>query len=174
MRKDKLNLLGEHFGSWEVIASAPSKTGRTYWKCRCVCGSENDIPTHHLRGGHSTNCGCVATERKRQRTIERNTTHGLKGTYLYSLWQNMKDRCLNSKSRCYPDYGGRGIAVHNEWVNDAGAFVSYVLAELGHRPSPDYTFDRINNDGNYEPGNVRWADAITQANNRRPKKKDYQ
>jgi len=86
----------------------------------------------------------------------------------------MKDRCLNSKSRCYPDYGGRGIAVHNEWVNDAGAFASYVLAELGHRPSPDYTFDRINNDGNYEPGNVRWADAITQANNRRPKKKDYQ
>ncbi len=85
---------------------------------------------------------------------------------VYGTWQGMKGRCLNPTDRQYRNYGGRGISVHSDWRDDFPAFRDWVEANLGKRPE-GYSLDRIDNDGNYEPGNLRWASARTQAGNRR-------
>jgi hypothetical protein len=91
--------------------------------------------------------------------------HGLSQTPEYKCWQQIKARCLNPSHKAYPDYGGRGVALFAGWINDFQAF----LAHVGHRPSDDHSLDRYpNHDGNYEPGNVRWATTVEQNNNRRP------
>jgi hypothetical protein len=93
-------------------------------------------------------------------------SHGLSKTPEYHCWSQIKARCLNCNSQRYPDYGGRGITVHPEWVHDFKAFYEHV----GPKPSPDHSLDRINNEGNYEPGNVRWATWVEQAANCRPRR----
>ncbi len=90
-------------------------------------------------------------------------THGLSSSPEYWAWASMKARCLNVKSPQFADYGGRGISVSPEWV---ASFESFI-AHIGRRPSPQHSIDRIENDGNYEPGNVRWATSATQNRNRR-------
>lgn len=85
--------------------------------------------------------------------------------YLYIAWDNMKRRCLNSKNKDFPNYGGRGISLFKDW-NNFLSFKNYVLNELGERPE-GCSLDRINNDGNYEPGNVRWATYTEQLRNTR-------
>lgn len=89
--------------------------------------------------------------------------HGMYGTPEYKSWSEMKQRCLNPKMAAYDDYGGRGITIYGPWIDSFTEFYKYV----GPRPAPGYTLDRINNNGNYEPGNVRWASKATQAANRR-------
>lgn len=94
--------------------------------------------------------------------------HGLSQTPEYKCWQQIKARCLNANHKAYPDYGGRGVTVSPEWVDDFRAFLAYV----GPRPSDQHSLDRFpNHNGNYEPGNVRWATAEEQNNNRRPHRK---
>ena len=93
----------------------------------------------------------------------RRTKHGLWGTPEYRTWQMMKDRCLNKNGKRYADWGGRGITVASEWVNDFQAF----LAHIGRRPSPRYSIDRIDNNVGYMPGNVRWALRLQQMRNTR-------
>lgn len=94
-------------------------------------------------------------------------THGMTGTTEYKIWEGIKQRCLNPNERGYPKYGGRGIKVCDEWAASFQAFFDYV----GYRPGPEFTIDRIDNDGNYEPGNVRWATARQQSANQRPRRK---
>jgi hypothetical protein len=93
--------------------------------------------------------------------------HGLRQTYLYQLWCNIKQRCLNVNDEHYPRYGARGIRICDEWRDSPEAFASYILAELGHRPTPSHSIDRIENNGNYEPGNLRWATRSQQQRNKR-------
>lgn len=93
--------------------------------------------------------------------------HGLSGTHEYQIWANMKDRCYNKDCRFYGRYGGRGIKVYEPWLQDVEAFCKY----MGPRPSPRHSLDRIDNSGNYEPGNVRWATYEEQNINRRKYKK---
>ena len=102
----------------------------------------------------------------RQNAIKRNTTHGLRNHPLYPVWSAMIRRCTNPDHRDYPNYGGRGIKVYSDWL-DVRAFIAYVETALGARP-PQWSLDRIDNDGNYEPGNIRWADPRTQRHNQRP------
>ena len=95
-----------------------------------------------------------------------NYKHGGKGTRLYRIWLNMKNRCYNPRTPRFHDYGGRGITVCDEWKDNFQAFYDYV-SQLSHYGEEGYTLDRINNEGNYEPGNVRWATKKEQASNRR-------
>jgi hypothetical protein len=93
--------------------------------------------------------------------------HGGNGTYLYQLWLNIRGRCLNQKNHRYKDYGGRGIGIHAPWIESYPVFRDAILAEIGERPSPKHSIDRIENNVGYFPGNLRWATAKEQQKNTR-------
>ncbi len=151
----------------EEVIERRTKSHR-YYRCECDCGGVSVVAQAHLRSGHTTSCGC--------RMIETsglvNRRHG-RASYKrgiateYRIWQNMLTRCGNPKATNYKDYGGRGITVCRQW---AESFIAF-LRDVGSRPSMAYSLDRINNDGNYEPGNVRWATQIQQQNNKRPRRR---
>lgn len=151
----KLDLRGQKFGRWTVIEEAGRKNGRILWKCQCECGTVRDVLGNSLRKGASTSCGCYNRE-----II---TTHGRSKTNLHQVWANFKDRCLNPNSKMWPLYGGRGIAVCDEWRDSYEAFEEWALAN-GYKKG--LSLDRIDNDGNYEPSNCRWATSKQQCRNR--------
>ena len=123
-----------------------------------------------LRLGNTKSCSCLQKDITRERNI-RNTVveyhNQLRSRhYLYCAWKGMKNRCYNTNSRGYPNWGGRGIEVYGHWKDDFWEFTLYIDTHLGVRPK-GYSLDRINNDGNYAPGNVRWATAQEQSKNTR-------
>lgn len=155
-----LQWAGQRYGSLVVVRYSHHVGPKRAWLCRCDCGEETIVQDSNLRSSHTTSCGCALIA---ARSVAR-LTHGKSSTPIHDVWINMKQRCYNSKNPRYPDYGGRGIRVCDEWLNSFEAFFAY----LGDVPSPTHTIDRIDNDGNYEPGNVRWATKIVQGINRRP------
>lgn len=151
----KPSIAGRRFERLVAIEPTEKRLGRkVIWSCRCDCGNIKDVPIDALNAGRVKSCGCLRKEQ--------NTTHGMKGTPTYKAWKSMRQRCKNKNDPHYPDYGGRGITVCERWES----FENF-LADMGERPSDDLSIDRINNDGNYEPGNCRWTDRFTQARNRR-------
>lgn len=168
--------VGDVFGRLTVTAltrkyipSVPK--GRLAAICTCTCGKEITVTNEHLISGHTQSCGCLRDELSSERVSSVETIkarggspHGLTNHPHYNRWNNMMARCYNSKRKYYKDYGGRGIKVHPDW-HDLTAFCTWLDNNLGQCPE-GYSLDRINNDGNYEPGNVRWADASTQCSNR--------
>lgn len=119
----------------------------------CDCGTIYTALLIHLRGGLVNSCGCLRRETCRQTGMQ-TATHGLSKHPLYQTWTGIMDRCENPRAQRYRDYGGRGIEVCTEW-HDVRVFIAYIERELGPRP-PGMSLDRIRNNGNYEPGNVRW------------------
>ena len=156
------DLTGMKFGKLTAIKRVEnSKSGQTRWLCRCDCGNEVIVRAADLKNEHTISCGC---ERIKQ-LIECNTTHGMTNTSIYHTWENMMSRCYNPKHKKFDEYGGRGIKVCPQWHK----FINFYndVSKLENYGRAGYTLDRINNDGDYCPENVRWADINTQARNKR-------
>jgi hypothetical protein len=155
------DITGQRFG--RLVALYPTEercNGHVVWRLRCDDGKEIEIPVTNLRNG-TQSCGCL----RRERAALRCYRHGDSSSTLYNCWRAIKQRCLNPKNKDYKNYGGRGITITLEWVNNFPAFRDYVFQSLGPCPK-EHTLDRIDNDRNYEPGNLRWAPRSTQNRNR--------
>jgi len=154
-----VDLIGKKFGRLTVLRRDEKKNmGKVFLLCRCDCGNECSVRADHLKSGETQSCGCLHAEIiKRVKTV-----HGMAGKRLQVIWNNMKARCYNPKSQHYNRYGGRGISICPEWVNDCSKFITWAL---NNGYSDDLTIDRINNDGNYEPQNCRWVTQQEQAQN---------
>jgi len=150
-----INITNQRFGRLVVARQTGQRDrgGRHLWLCRCDCGGTKLAASGDLRAGHTKSCGCAPCGRR--------PTHGMTNTPEYEVWRGMLQRCNRPNSINYHLYGGRGIAVCERWHKFENFY-----ADVGPRP-PGLTLDRINNNGNYEPGNTKWSTRKEQAANRR-------
>ena len=149
---------GDRFGKLTVIREVARIGDRRAFKLLCGCGNTCVVKLINLRIGKTRSCGCLAYANRR--------THGMTGTPTYTVWVSMIGRCENPKNSSYPNYGGRGIKVCERWRTADNFF-----ADMGPRPSSKHEINRIDNDGDYEPGNVEWTkDGAAQVRNRRKQK----
>lgn len=165
---------GQTFNGLTTIeVSRRRKCGIVVWLCRCECGNTTESGTQELRAGIKKSCGCWPKNSQHRRRTHAATIVSL-GTVGrmengYNIWTGVKQRCFTKSCRSYPNYGGRGITMAGHWRYGDGERTGYecFMADMGPRPSLQHSIDRINPDGNYEPGNCRWADAESQQNNKR-------
>lgn len=152
----RTDLTGHVFGMLTVEHREPGPRDRAHpprWRCRCACGGTTVALASNLTTGRTQSCGCGRIK------------HGLSRTPTWVSWKSMLDRCRAPRGKNHANYAARGIRVCAEWQDEHG--FERFLADMGERPEGT-TLDRKDNDGNYEPGNCRWATPVEQRANRRP------
>lgn len=156
----KIDLVGKKFGRLIVLKQGPhSECGRFIrWYCRCDCGKRTLVYGGSLKCGNTNSCGCLGAQSRGQ--SQRTHGEGYNETKEYKSWQSAKGRCYNPNNPKFPFYGGRGIRMSKAWLRDYSAF----LRDMGRAPKGT-SIDRIDNNGNYEHGNCRWATPAQQSNN---------
>lgn len=142
--------IGQKYNSLTVIKYSHKEGSFKYYICKCDCGNEKAFSIYNIIKGYSKTCGCALIKHGRHLTSE------------FTAWREIRYRCFNKKAKHYPQYGGRGITVCDRWMESFNNF----FEDMGERPTPKHSLDRINNDGNYEPSNCRWATKQEQSNNR--------
>lgn len=163
---------GQRYGRLTAVARVGrARNGDALWRCRCDCGGRTDVPASNLRTGHTRSCGCIARETASALGSEHgaaNTRHGHtrggRNTPEYTAYINAKARCRNPRTKGFENWGGRGIEFRYP------SFEAFLL-DLGPKPSPELSLDRIDNDGHYEPGNCRWATRSVQNSNQRRRRR---
>lgn len=171
-----VKMIGMKFGRLMVVDEVasrrpPNGSPQRRFRCRCDCGLDVVATGGHLRTGHTLSCGCIRAEQARQQGFQ-NRVHGEApcSTAEYRIWKGMFTRCYNPKTPNFRHYGGRGITICDRWREDYPAF----LADMGRRPSAIHSIDRIDNDGDYEPGNCKWSTPSEQnSNQRRCRRSDH-
>lgn len=157
-----VELSGQRLGRFTVIRFQRDADDRKAWLCRCECGNEKIVRQSALLLGRTRSCGClqkqVVAELRRQAKWSDENRFKVR-----RAWCGIVERCTDPACHAWHNYGGRGITLHPEWLEDFEAFYAY----LGQAPTPLHTVERINNDGNYVPGNVRWATRTEQCRNKR-------
>ena len=164
MGRLKINT-GDRYGQLTIVKEvepyvSPSGEKKRLFQCKCDCGEVVPVKLNHLRSGNSKTCGC-----------SRGQKHGFKGHYLYETWCSIKKRCYKDYVKGYKNYGGRGITVQDDWIDNPAKFINYILDTLGDRPE-GMSLDRINNELGYMEGNLKWSTPTEQNNNKRNSKKD--
>jgi hypothetical protein len=154
---------GVTFGHLTVLDAVTPLSIYSVVRCECKCGSVDEYITRGLLRGQSFRCRTCAKAAISSTRISKRTKQPDKENPAYSCWKAMRDRCYMRSHVAYPRYGGRGIDVCDKWRRSFHSF----LNDVGERPSMLYTLERIDNDGNYEPGNVRWATKLEQGSNKR-------
>lgn len=161
--KKAKDITGQIFERLTVLGPVGKSSNRQIlWLCHCICGKQTVTTRGNLIYGHTKSCGCKNIDA----IIKRSKTHGMSKSPLYKTWNRIIERCTNSNHEHFSYYGGRGIKVHETWLTAFQMFYNHV-SKLPYFERNGYTLDRINNDGDYEPGNVRWATKNQQARNKR-------
>ena len=164
-----IDLTGNRYGRWTVIKiEGRTSSGGSAWLCECDCGTKRVVSGSSLKQGLSNSCGCLGKEHREKAAADAARKHGGKNERLYNVWQGIKERCCNKRSKYYSHYGGRGITICEQWL-DYAVFREWANAN-GYDPTAPKgacTIDRIDNDKGYYPDNCRWVPSVVQCNNRR-------